>query len=256
MLMDPIQLKRRQQRVLWLLGLPGVVAVGLQVLPGLLQSLLAGRTQPLPLPLEGLLALQVGQLLLLLTAAVWIGGRLAPSLGLQSPLTAALARGESPWPALRQAALPSLLGGLLVGALLLAAPLATPAELAQLQGTVPMPLLSRLLYGGVTEELLLRWGLMSLVLWLIWRCTPKRRATPAPAAVLAAIVLSALAFGAAHLPAVATLIAASPSPAVVAYVVAFNGLGGVVFGLLFWRKGLEAAMGAHMLAHAFVVAFA
>jgi hypothetical protein len=34
-------------------------------------------------------------------------------------------------------------------------------------------------------------------------------------------------------------------------IVAANALPGLLFGWLFWRRGLEAAMGAHALAHLF-----
>lgn len=244
----PRPLARRQLLILWLLGVPGVLALCLQVLPALLQRLLAGRTSGVTPEL--LLPIQALQSLLLLAAAVWLGGRLAPQLGLRSPLTAALAGGQSPLPVLRALVLPSLQGGGLVGALLLLATRLTPPELQRLQGGFEMPGLARLLYGGITEELLLRWGLMSALLWLVWRATPQRAARPGVAAVLLAVLLSALAFAAGHLPALSALLGTPPSAAVLAYVLLFNSLAGLVLGLLFWRHGLEAAMAAHALAHA------
>jgi membrane protease YdiL (CAAX protease family) len=50
----------------------------------------------------------------------------------------------------------------------------------------------------------------------------------------------------AHLPrwyAIATL-----TPLIVATVVFLNSIGGLTFGYLYWRKGLEAAMTAHFAA--------
>ena len=41
---------------------------------------------------------------------------------------------------------------------------------------------------------------------------------------------------------------------VVIYIVFGNALPGMLFGALFWRKGLEAAIIAHALAHAISVA--
>jgi membrane protease YdiL (CAAX protease family) len=63
-------------------------------------------------------------------------------------------------------------------------------------------------------------------------------------------VVSALAFGAGHLPAAAAAVGRL-DPATVGYVLAFNGAFGLVAGFLFWRRGLEAAMIAHALAHVF-----
>ena len=63
----------------------------------------------------------------------------------------------------------------------------------------------------------------------------------------AAIIIAALAFGALHLPTVHAVTALTP--AVVARTLVLNALGGVVFGWLFWRRGLEAAMIAQASAH-------
>ena len=41
---------------------------------------------------------------------------------------------------------------------------------------------------------------------------------------------------------------------VLAFVVGWNTLAGLVFGWLFWRHGLEAAIVAHALAHVVAVA--
>ena len=58
--------------------------------------------------------------------------------------------------------------------------------------------------------------------------------------------LAAVLFGLGHLPATAALLPLTP--AVVARAVVLNGIAGVVFGWLYWRRGLEAAMVAHFCA--------
>jgi membrane protease YdiL (CAAX protease family) len=61
-----------------------------------------------------------------------------------------------------------------------------------------------------------------------------------------AIALTALLFGALHLPIMAQL---TPlTSIVVTRVLLLNGFPGVLFGWLYWRKGLEAAMVAHFSA--------
>jgi len=95
-------------------------------------------------------------------------------------------------------------------------------------------------YGGIVEELLLRLFLMTLLLWLVARL---RGSAPPPAAFWAAIITAALLFGAAHLPAAAHIWGLDAS--VVARTLLLNGIGGLVFGWLYWKRGIEMAMLAH-----------
>jgi len=102
------------------------------------------------------------------------------------------------------------------------------------------------LYGGVTEELLLRFGLLSLVLWLGWRALDPAVPRPPPIVAWLSIGVTALLFGVSHLPAAArdrTL-----SAVVVSRVVLLNAVGGVVFGWLFWQFGLVYAIASHYAA--------
>ncbi len=110
-----------------------------------------------------------------------------------------------------------------------------------------MPLLTKLLYGGITEELLTRWGLVSLFVWLGWRLSgrPER---PKHSIFWIAIAGSALLFALGHLP-LLMLITPTPQSWLVAAVLLGNAIPGILFGWLFWRKGIEAAILAHMLAH-------
>ena len=112
-----------------------------------------------------------------------------------------------------------------------------------------MPLLVKLLYGGITEELLMRWGVMTLLLWLLWRLGQRGRGAPAWGLVVVAVVLSALLFALGHLPAAQSL-AGVLTPEVVVFVLVGNTAFGLVAGWLYARHGLEAAMVAHVLAHA------
>ncbi len=58
---------------------------------------------------------------------------------------------------------------------------------------------------------------------------------------------AAVLFGLGHLPAVAAL-GWPMDPLVITRAVVLNGLAGVVFGWLYWRRGLESAMLAHFSA--------
>jgi hypothetical protein len=103
-----------------------------------------------------------------------------------------------------------------------------------------------LLYGGITEEIIMRWGLMSLLAWALLRL-----GLPRGAALAAALAASSVLFAAAHLPALFPL---DPAGVVLLRTLVLNLLGGLVFGLVFLRHGLEAAMLAHAAAHLVIFA--
>ena len=97
-------------------------------------------------------------------------------------------------------------------------------------------------YGGISEEILIRFGLMAFVAWLLFAIGRKREA-PSAAVMWTAILVAAIVFGIGHLPATALL--APLTPAVVLRALVLNGVPGIVFGYLFWKRGLEAAMLSH-----------
>jgi membrane protease YdiL (CAAX protease family) len=100
------------------------------------------------------------------------------------------------------------------------------------------------LYGGISEEILLRLFLMTLVAWVIGRIS--KRSAQSPAVAWSAIVIAAVLFGVGHLPAVAQL--GPISAIVVVRTVSLNAVGGAAFGWLYWRRGLISAMLAHFSA--------
>lgn len=106
------------------------------------------------------------------------------------------------------------------------------------------------LYGGITEEILLRLGFVTLLLWAGWRAwglvTEVDPDEPSPAAAWGAVFAAAVFFALGHIP--ATAAAFELTPAVMARALVLNGLGGVVFGWLYWRRDLVAAMAAHFAA--------
>jgi membrane protease YdiL (CAAX protease family) len=220
-------------------GAPGIVAVTLLLLP----AMLAGK--PLPMPLWALQLIALLQSFLLLAVAAVAGACLAPRTGLRAPLLSAWACRAPLGQAIRPAIVPGLAGGVVGAAALYLASRAAPV---QMHIDTPIPVLARLLYGGITEELLMRWGLMTLIAWIIWRLFQHRAEHPSPAVIAASIVLSALMFGAGHLPAAATLVG-HLTAGVIAYVVIANAVFGVIAGWLYWTVGLEAAILAHITTH-------
>lgn len=237
---------RNQRRLfigLWCAGLPGIAAILYFVVPSLL-----GRGLP-PLPLWVLLLVAGLQMCVMLTIAVWAGVALARKVGLGAPALQALASSR-PWlAALRPQLLPGVVGGLLGAAFLVVIAQYAPPSLTALQGTMaPFHIAARVLYGGVTEELIVRWGLMSGVLWALWRFLQRSEAPPRTIFVTVAIVVSAISFGALHLPAASAMLGALTTP-VIAYVIIGNAAFGILAGYLFWRFGLECAIVAHSVTH-------
>lgn len=227
--------------LLWCLAMSGVSVVTLTLLPGLLEAAKS------PLPTWAILTLSAAQSAVLVAGAVWLGVALSRPLGLGAPVLQAAVSSGGSWKALAPQLAPAAAVGVGVAVLLYILQQVTPTELTVAASRMEIPLAAKLLYGGVTEEVLMRWGVMTLIAWVAWRLAGRRERALAPSIALA-IVLSALLFGLGHLPA-ARAMGAALSPPVVGYIVLGNALPGLLFGLLFWRWGLEAAMLAHALAH-------
>jgi hypothetical protein len=126
-----------------------------------------------------------------------------------------------------------------------------PEALRAANNTEPswLNLLTAMFYGGITEEILLRWGLMSLFVWIAWKGLKQGVTLPSQGIYQGAIVMSALVFGLLHLPATAAIVPLTP--VVIIRALLLNGIGGIAFGWLFWQYSLEAAMLAHISFHAF-----
>lgn len=243
MLKNALQAPRlRLGLLLWLAGMLGVLATTATLIPRLLEG------QDLPLPLWALTLVSLGQNGVFLALAVWAGVALAPKVGLDAPTFAAITARRPFMPALRPQLVPGVIAGLFGGSLLYAAWRVAPSPLPEVLERLSLPLYARVLYGGITEELFLRWGVMTVLLWLGWAFLQRKPGAPARRYVWLAIVLSAVLFGVGHLPAAGAL-AGSLNSSAIAWVVGFNVAFGLLFGYLFWRTGLESAMIAHPLAH-------
>ena len=215
-------------------------------------AMLGDDPSSLPAWLPVVVAAQSGVMVAVAAAA---GAFLASKVGLHAPVAEAAASGRPVGPALRPQLLPGLAGAVFGTALLLALGAVAPDAISALEGRFDPPFWVRVLYGGVTEEVLVRWGVMTAAVWAGWRFVQRRDGAPRPGVVWTAVVASALLFGAGHLPTAAALTGPLTLPVVV-YVVLGNSAFGLVAGWLYWRKGLEAAVLAHVGTHVGVVALA
>jgi len=99
-------------------------------------------------------------------------------------------------------------------------------------------------YGGIGEEILLRLFVMTLIVWILSKLIKSKDLVIKNNFIIwSSILISSLLFGLLHLPATAML--TTLTPLVIFRALLLNGIGGIVFGWLYWKKGLEASMIAH-----------
>lgn len=252
--------KTRLFLILFFLGMLGVASLLLIDLSALM-ALIPTTTADMPMITPALKVLTLVQPTLILAVAVVIGVALAPRVGLSSPAAEALAAGGDAFSSLKPQLVPGVIGGIVGGLCIvlisiLSKPFLLPAAIDRISRfSKLLPLPTRILYGGITEELLLRWGFMTLIVWIAWRVLRKGQNVPGTAHYVGAILLTALVFGIGHLPVAFMLFADSVSLALVVFVITANSAFGVIGGYLYWKRGLESAMIAHMFCH-LVLAFA
>lgn len=244
-------------RVFWVLlaaGLLSIVCVaplGIELFKSIADKIPKpqGPLNGVSLPL--LILIGAIQNLLILALIIFAGVWLSRRMGLHAPLVEAWTKGEHVWPRLREMLSASVAAGVSVGIILTIALFFLQTRLPNLPFTLAarVALWKRFLvcfYGGIYEELLTRLFLLSLFAWLLSRFGRKRKgqATPLTAGVLwTANIMAAILFGLGHLPSASLLMPITPL--VVFAAITLNGIAGITFGYLYWKRGLEAAMIAH-----------
>jgi hypothetical protein len=185
-----------------------------------------------------------------------IGLFLAARIGLRLPFVERWLKKEPTWNQFRAALVVSVIVGVAASLVILGLdilvfgpPLAT--ELRSLGIVIPPtvrpPAWQGLLASfsaGVNEEVTFRLFGVTLLAWLGSLVRRDSEGRPMTAVFWIAIVVIAVVFGLAHLPATAAI--GLPLDAlVVTRAVVLNGIGGIAFGWLYWRHSLESAMVAH-----------
>jgi len=225
-------------------------------IPGLIKTLektVLGKLPPdkkVP-PRSILTILSCLQTLLLITLAAAVGTILAPRVGLGAPFFEALVSGKPLWDPLALQILYGLGFGV-GGALIIVAayylvfrPRLDEQTLRGMEGLrMELGIWARVLYGGIVEEVMFRWGVMTLLAWL--GALLFGEATPA--VVWAVIVISGILFGIGHLPSY-QMAGCQKTPLFLGLMISINLWATLICGWLFWQHGLLAAMVAHMLYH-------
>ncbi|MFP8843408.1 CPBP family intramembrane glutamic endopeptidase [Shewanella baltica] len=237
----------RLNLALFFVGFLGIMSV----IP-FVSQILAMQQGELPMPLFLLKIISVAQSSLMLLLMVFMGSIFAKKVGLTAPVISAMVHSNSIYTALRPQLIPALVGGVLGGVFILVflGMLSgyLPADFIQAGAKLAPPWYTKVLYGGITEELLIRWGLMSFLVWCSYRLTQRKGADIKVHNYVLAIILSGIIFGVGHLPVAFALTSEATIPLVL-YIVLGNAGFGFIAGYLYWKYGLECAMGAHMLAH-------
>jgi len=211
-----------------------------------------------PIPFPALITLQIAQSGLIFAIIIFLGMLLAKRVGLSTPILDSVTSGESVSDKLRAVLPISIVLGVIASLLIVGLDVFVfqPAILQELgdqanamtQTAQPAAWKGFLasFYGGITEEIQLRLFVMSLLAWLGGFISKTTEGKPTSAIFWIANILAAILFGLGHLPATATIIPLTPL--VVTRAIVLNGLGGIAFGYLYWKRGLESAMIAHFSA--------
>ncbi len=230
-------------RLFWILL--GISIFGVTAIIPYTLSLQANQLKNLPMPLHILLVIQILQNTVIFAVFIFIGLHLAKRVGLGLPILESWLEGKE-----IKAYLKSILGisialGVLAAVLIIGIDLLFSSFASPLNKISP-PIWQGFLasfYGGIGEEVIMRLFLMTLLVWISYKIKRTEEDKPTDLGVWLAIIMTAIIFGIGHLPATAAL--TQITPLVVARAIILNGIAGVLFGWLYWKKGLESAMISH-----------
>lgn len=193
--------------------------------------------------------------LMLITIATIIGHFSARSVGLKTPILDTIFQKERLSSKilndiLKYAVAGGIISGITIVILsLLCSPL-LPKELTDLEKQFQPHFLTRFLYGGVTEEIIVRWGILSLIILVLKSIFKNNN----PLFWWISILISSVLFGLGHLP-ITFMLVKNVTPFLIFFIVVSNSIFGIIAGWLFWKKGLEASIIAHIVAHCILILF-
>jgi membrane protease YdiL (CAAX protease family) len=194
-----------------------------------------------------ILFLSAAQNLVLFAIAVFFGLFFSKRIGMGLPVLQGLLEGKNQTKELKSVLLPSICLGVFAGILIVLLSIPFNKFIPEFQNSeVSISVWKAFLasfYGGIAEEILLRLFLVSLFVWITFKIKKAKDGGISIFGIWLSIILAAVVFGLGHLPATAQI--TSLTGIVIIRAIVLNGAGGVIFGWLYWKKGLEAAMIAH-----------
>ncbi|WP_254241643.1 CPBP family intramembrane glutamic endopeptidase [Bacillus cereus] len=204
---------------------------------------------PLPenAPMQIIIPAQIAQTLVLSALASFFGLLLSRRIGFGAPILEGITGGEKRKDYLRSILGLSVLWGILGGVLvvLLCIPFWNMSvELMKAEMAVPVwKSTLAIFYGGTAEEILFRLFLMTLLVWITCKIKKAKDGGPTKIGVWLAIIITGVIFGLGHLGITGAMTAVTGN--VILRAVLLNGSLSVIYGWLYWKKGLESAMIAH-----------
>ena len=201
-----------------------------------------------PKPLSLFVTAIVVQIVIMFSIFIFIGLFIGKKIGLGTPIIEDWLNRKPVKEKIKSILFYSIVSGILVGILLFIfdryvfAFFVEPITVYQAKP----PLWQRFFvcfYGGINEEISLRLFLMTLIVWISNKIGRMKNNTPAYVNFWLAIILTSVLFGLGHLPMTAKLM--EITPVVIMRAVVLNGIAGIVFGWLYWKKGLESAIISH-----------
>lgn len=210
--------------LLFCLSVPGVIASSFLMLPLVVDP----TTTPVSLQTLQIANLIQGALFVLLAAI--LASILTKRVGLCSLTLLTLINHGRVIHAFYPQLISGLVGGLIGVAIIVGFHFLSPPPLANTQVLLSPPIAVRILYGGITEEILIRWGMMTLIVWASWRLIQKGKGKPNNIVIGLAIRISAVLFGLSHVPLAINSITPL-SMAIIVYIVAGN-TGNTMFGVM------------------------
>ena len=189
---------------------------------------------------------------ILLLIAVIIGTLLYDKVGFSVPTISSILKIEQPKikfiEQIKYGIILGLISGILITLIIIIFRSSLPQEFIDLGNKIKITVIARFIYGGFTEELLMRFGFMTLVVWIVSKVTNNL----VNSTYWIGIILASILFGLGHFPVVFNTVP-NPTITLLTYVLIGNSIAGLFFGWLYWRKGLEAAFIGHIFAHVVMI---
>lgn len=186
-----------------------------------------------------LMLLSVFQSAVLLGVASYVGTRFAPKVDLHWYLVDNWLYGKEIPYSLPMMLVVAIIVGLLASVLIIGLDLAFLKKMPKFEMNFPSRKQSLLasLYGGISEEVLLRLFVMTMIVYLSSKIGLEG------SSYWVGIILAAVLFGVGHLPTALQTI--GKNNVVIIRTLLLNAIPGVIFGYLYWQYGIEIAMIAH-----------
>jgi membrane protease YdiL (CAAX protease family) len=194
-----------------------------------------------------ILLLQMVQNIVLFSLAIFLGLLLSKQIGFRLSFLEGFVDKNNQIEYLKSIIFPSvglgLLGGILV--IILCIPFwSLSVELLKVEMSVSI--WKRFLatfYGGFAEEILFRLFFVSLFVWITWKIKKTKEGLPTKYGIWLSIIIASIIFGLGHLGITDELTEITFE--VIARAIIINGVLSIIYGFLYWKKGLESAMIAH-----------